>query len=267
MKKKYIIRSIIIFVLIIFLILSPSMITFSKQIKLIPYNKLPIHKNSITPVRLPMNNYIFPFPKNIEVGDLLFFDVKSFISLFVHTVSGFSNDHVIMYIGLDSLGRKMFVESNDYTFFDLNCPINGVQKTPWWVFLLYVNCSTITLGKVNASDDQKLQAIQFVLNHIGDHYQWGWQDDRKYESWHTNPVLSDPNNPFYDKYYYPDDLFYNQWTCAELVWAAYLHQGIELDGKPYRSPDPLCNNETFFYVSTNDLKITDYMTMVSPLWK
>ncbi len=267
MKKKYIIRLIIIFILIIFLISSPTPITFSKQIKINPYNKLSIYQNSIKTVRFSRNNHIIPFPKNIEIGDLLFFDIKPFVTLFTHNRSGFSNDHVMMYIGVDQLGRNIFIESNDYTFFDLNNHRNGVQKTAWWIFLLYVDCSTITIGKVNASDDQKQQAIQFALNHSGDYYQYAWPNDYRYESWHANPVLSNPNNPFYEKYYYPNDLFSNQWTCTELIWAAYLHQGIELDGVPLPFPDPHYNNETFFFVSTDNLKKTDYITMITPLWR
>jgi uncharacterized protein YycO len=154
----------------------------------------------------------------------------------------------------------------DYTSLDLNMRINGVQKTPWWFFFFYVDISTITIGKVNATNDQKQQAIRFALSRLGDRYQWAWHDDRRYESWHANPVLTDQHNPFYDKYYYPDDSYFNQWTCAELVWAAYLHQGIELDSEPFRYSDPDYNNETFFYVGNDEISNSDNITIVPPIW-
>ena len=231
----------------------------------ISYTQIPTHQKSIELIQLQKLTPSIPFPTNLEVGDILFFDIKPFITLFEHNISGFSNDHVIMYLGTDYPSINMFVESIDYTSLDLNLPWNGVQKTAWWIFLLYADLRTITIGKVHASDDQKQQAKQFALSHIGEHYQWSWQDDWRYESWHANPVLTDQSNPFYEKYYYPNDPYSNQWTCAELAWAAYLHQGIELGSEPYHDPD--YNNETFFYVGPDTIKNSDNITMVSPLWE
>lgn len=216
----------------------------------------------------PYQCFSLLFPTNLEAGDLIFFDIKPLLSRFfhIHNISGFSNDHVIMYGGKNDKGQHIFIESNDYTSVDLNLRINGVQKTKSWVFFLYVHLKSITIGKVHATTDQKQQAIQFALSHLGDHYQWGWPKDPKYESWHANPVLTDPQNPYYEYYYYPDDPYYNQWTCAEFVWAAYLHQGIELDGEPAAYPDPDFNNQTFFYVGTDDLKKSENITLEPPIW-
>jgi hypothetical protein len=212
-------------------------------------------------------NSIIPFPTNLEEGDLLFFDIKPFLTLFFRNISGFSNDHVIMYIGMNSKGVNMFVESNDYTISDLNTSKNGVQKTPWWIFLLYADLDTISIGKVNADCGQKSQAIQFALSVLGNHYQYsGKKYWRRYESWHANPVIIDSNNPFYEKYYYPDDPYFNQWICTELVWAAYLNQGIELDSTPYEIPDSDYNNQVFFRVNCNDILNSNNIYIVPPTW-
>lgn len=233
--------------------------------KNLSYTLVPTHQKSTAQIPLPKLTLSIPFPTNLEVGDILFFDIKPFVTFFEPNISGFSNDHVVMYLGVDYLGRNMFVESIDYTSLDLNLPWNGVQKTAWWIFLLYADLRTITIGKVHATDGQKEGAKWFALSRLGEHYQWAWPNDWRYESWHANPVLTDTNNPFYEKYYYPNDPYSNQWTCAELVWAAYLHQGIELGSEAYQDPD--YNNETFFYVGIDTIKNSDNITMVSPLWE
>ena len=265
--KKHTIRLCIIILMISSLCISSCSSKFSYQENRSSSKKPQKNLSSNTLSVSPQFFSLF-FPTNLDLGDLLFFDITPFFTryLHLHNFTGFSNDHVMMYVGTDEKGRRIFIESNDYTLLDLNLRINGVQTTRWWVFLLYVNLQSITIGKVHATNDQKQQAIQFAMSHRGDHYQWGWPNDSKYESWHTNPVLTDSQNPYYKKYYYPDDPYFNQWFCAELVWAAYLHQGIELDSNPVPYPDPDFNNQTFFHVGNNDLRKSENITLVSPIW-
>ncbi len=266
--KKHTPRLCIIILIIFSLFISSCSSKFSYREKIISSTKTQKNLSSNT-LSASTQFLSFFFPTNLEVGDLLFFDIKPFLALYVHihNITGFSNDHVIMYLGTDEKGSHVFIESNDYTSLDLNLRINGVQTTKWWVFLLYVYFQSITIGKVHATNDQKQHAIQFAMSHRGDRYQWGWSNDSKYESWHANPVITDPQNPYYEQYYYPDDPYFNQWTCAELVWAAYLHQEIELDSNPVAYPDPDFNNQTFFYVGNNDLRHSENITIVSPIWR
>ena len=95
------------------------------------------------------------------------------------------------------------------------------------------------------------------MSRRGDHYQY-WN----YETWHANPNLTDPKNPYYEKYYYPDDPYINEWICGELVWASYLHQEIDLGS--VKEPDPDFNDETFFHAGWYTIKDNENVTLVTP---
>ncbi len=215
---------------------------------------------------LKFSNNIFPFPKNLKRGDLLFYDLNPILTLFEPTIDGYSNDHVMMYIGENSFGRPHFIESIDYTSIDLNHHINGVQVTPWIMIYLISKHDTITIGKVAANQCQKEHAIDFAISKIGDHYQWAWPDNWRYESWHANPAITNTSNAFYEKYYSPEDPYINQWTCAELVWAAYINQGIQLDYHPFSRPDPDYENQEYHFVGTHHLRHSENISLVDPLW-
>lgn len=197
-------------------------------------------------------------PSSLQLGDLFFFDVKQSIRNLFHLppeIEGFSNDHVAMYIG----GHR-FIESIDYSFFGAFDYLDGVQITPWWVFALFVDYSTITIGKVNASFVEKIHAICFALKQLNEPYQYAWMNFTPYHSWHANPDLTNPANPFYEKYNYPDDPYVDYWTCAEFVWASYLHQGINLDSTAYPHLDST-DGQYYYYVGPDDILNSENITL------
>ena len=155
------------------------------------------------------------------------------------------------------IGRGRFIESTDYSIFDIFNILDGVQITPWWFFLLYVDLSTITFGKVKATLSQRIKAIIFTLRQLGETYQHGVEGYEPYYSWHVNPDITDPNNPFYEIYYYPDDPYVDYWICGELVLAAYLHQWINLGST---KPDPE-GDGIHFCVTPEDIRISENITM------
>jgi len=164
----------------------------------------------------------------LEVGDFLFMDIRPYwINLFgLPSNAGEHNDHVAIYMGL-----SRFVEAADYVPWGMGY-LNGVQVSPWlWMNLVYCN---FQVGKVpSASSTDKANAVKFALSHLGQTYQHTYPDYEPYHSWHANPDITDPQNPYFRKYYYPNDPYINYWCCSELVWAGYLHQSIELDSTPW----------------------------------
>jgi uncharacterized protein YycO len=198
---------------------------------------------------------------DLELGDILFMNIKpQFVKLF----NLYFNVHMAMYIG-----DNMFVESADYrvlkdlkdkSLFKFLSEIklfeNGVQFSPKsWMKLIYEN---FTLGRVrNVTSRQKQAAVGFALDQYRDPYQW------TKGCWHANPNLVDPGNPFYEKYHFPEDPYIDYWYCSELVWACYLHQGIELDNDSdcYSEDPPDCIPENltsypdcYYMVKVGELK-------------
>ena len=206
------------------------------------------------------NQEIKHFTSDLEPGDILFMDVRPiWLKFFPYShINGYSNDHCALYVG-KPFGFKWFVESSNYSIIGIIKYIDGVQLSPMlWLNIIFTN---FTYAKVNsATDNQKQQAIKFSIKQIPEPYQVGWASLTSYDSWHANPDLTDPMNPFYEKYYYPDDPYIDYWTCAELVWAAYLHQGIELDSTPNLIYDPI-EEDYFYYVGTNDIRNSENVTM------
>jgi len=194
-------------------------------------------------------------PDQIEVGDLLFMDIKPFwCKIFPQMAAesnpGRANDHVVMYIG-----NNTFIESNDYSgwFFWKK---DGVQETHILLFALWA--TNLTIGKVNGADyNVRQKAVSFAINQTGCRYQWAWPKMSNYMSWHSNPNLTNTSNPFYEKYYYPEDQYVNFWTCAELVWAAYLHQEIQLDGLNLSGDDG-----EHYWVGNDSLRASENLTLL-----
>ena len=143
-------------------------------------------------------NKIRLVPNQLEVGDLLFMDIKPFwcqifSQMQAESNLGRANDHVAMYIG-----NNLFIEANDYSgwFFWKK---DGVQKTHILLFSIWA--TNLTIGKVNnANYNTRQKAISFALNQTGCRYQWGWPNMSNYMSWHANPNITDITNPFYEKY-------------------------------------------------------------------
>ena len=200
------------------------------------------------------------FTSDLEPGDILFMDVRSFwLNIFPYAhIKGYSNDHCALYIG-KPLSFNWFVESSNYTILSIIDYLDGVQISPkWWLDIFFTN---YTYAKVNpATKNQKQQAIDFAIGQIPEPYQDGWVNLPSYDSWHANPDLTDPQNPYYEKYYFPNDPYIDYWTCAELVWAAYLQQEVEIDSTPYLEYDSI-EEDYFYYVGTNDIRNSENVTI------
>ena len=143
-------------------------------------------------------------PTYLEEGDLLFCDGSSSVekianqfgldtSLF-HKISGFSNDHVAMYIG-----DNTFIESFPYYWHSSEKKYYGVVKSN--IDLIDFWATNITYGFVkDASFEQKKQAVNWALEKLGQPY--GYVGGSIY---------------FSDGYY-----------CSELVSEAYESQGLDI---------------------------------------
>jgi len=191
--------------------------------------------------------------EHLEVGDLLFMDVKPiwcriFSQMDAEEMEGRANDHVAMYIG-----DNMFIETNDYSGW-FPWKKDGVQKTHILLFALWA--TNLTIGKVNGADyNTRQKAISFAINQTGCMYQWGWPNMSNYMSWHANPNITNASSPFYEKYHYPEDQYVDFWYCSELVWAAYLHQEIQLDGLN------LSDNEGHYWIGCDSLLASEKLTV------
>jgi len=172
---------------------------------------------------------ILSTPSYLQMGDLLFCDhrpdFKSFASSFnihVHdpiTTYGPSNDHVALYIGND-----MFIEACPYNYNDEKQAWIGVVTTHIGTFNLWA--TNISYGILtNVTEAQREGAVAWAKTQLGQPYQ-----ERIY------PRNMDP----FDE----DDPTSDHWFCSELVWAAYLHQGVSLaDSSMVVTPNSLIRDE------------------------
>jgi len=159
----------------------------------------------------PSETSLLRVPSYLQVGDLLFCDVKpGFITLMnkiegfpLDVTEGYSNDHVALY-----MGRNRFVEATPYLYRPLRKNWLGVVTTPYWFLTTWA--TNITFGYVtNAFTEQKQDAVMWAREQRGSPYQIGGMN---------------PNPNPYDT----EDLFSDWWFCSELVWAAYYNQGVPL---------------------------------------
>jgi len=136
-------------------------------------------------------------PSNLEVGDLVFFDSTAPPGRW--NVRGY--DHVAIYLGdgrfigtmRNTINNAVEVNVSSYSFF-FNVPH---FKNPMFARV------------ISATPEQRLNATKWALSRIGDLYQT-W-DPRKIADPDARVITAD------------------QWYCSELVWAAYYHQGIDID--------------------------------------
>jgi len=188
-------------------------------------------------------------PSYLKSGDILFCDVKSiWLKLFkIHSNKGFSNDHCSFYIG-----ENLFIEAVDYSLF--GNILNGVQFTPMWFIRFWA--TNITYGTVtNISNHQKDLAFKFILDQYNEPYQYGWPGFDDYMSWHCNPDIDNQDSP----YYFPEDPYLNYWFCSEIIWAGYLHQGINIDATPDCLQD--FDGEYYYLVTADDIRNSENITL------
>ena len=134
------------------------------------------------------------FPSDLNIGDLLFCDIKPDILSIADTyglsqikpLPGYANDHVAMYIG-----NNNFIEAAPYLFAPLRNEWIGVVITPYW--LLKIWATNITFGYVKTEQKTRDGAVKWAKTQIG--------------------------NSYGEKGY----------TCAELVFEAYKKQNLILN--------------------------------------
>jgi hypothetical protein len=108
---------------------------------------------------------------NLEIGDIVFCDIKPIISGIapilginrLHGTEGFSNDHVVMYIG-----NNKFIESCPYFYQPLKEQSIGVVITPW--ILLKSWATNFTYGSVDTTEEKIKGAIRWAKTQIGKPY-------------------------------------------------------------------------------------------------
>lgn len=149
-------------------------------------------------------------PSELVPGDLVFCEVKdNLVKYFkAHDVeSGF--DHIAMYIG-KKFGMDFVIEAT-------YIPTPKVKYTPLIILKLY---GSLTFGKVTAADEVTRDgALNFAKSQLGRPYQHisNLPENDPFR-WHANSDPDDTVDPYSD-----------WWYCAELIWASYYNQGIDLD--------------------------------------
>jgi len=116
-------------------------------------------------------NNLINFPSDLNVGDLLFCDVKPDILSIANThglsqiqsLPGYANDHVAMYIG-----NNEFIEASPYLFAPLRNEWIGVVISPYW--LLKIWATNITFGYVKTEQKIRDAAVKWAKTQIGKPY-------------------------------------------------------------------------------------------------
>ena len=166
-------------------------------------------------------------PPYLEVGDLIFIEARPWVDFVFHTeVPGW--DHIAMYTG-----DGLFIEAGNYP------GTRVVTYAPLAFYLLWAE--EIAYGKVvTAEEGQRLGAVEFAVEQLYLPYQ------DAYECWWANPDPDDPDDPYSDA-----------WYCSELVWAAYWHQGINIDATPEPPSPEEGGDGVHLYVSPQDIADDD----------
>ena len=152
-------------------------------------------------------------------GDLLFMDYVP-TAIVINNVSKHirSNDHVALYIGQRQGFPGVWCVSAGLTYTD-----KGVDYVDLQTYLDTEKVNNLTIGRViTANETQRNAAILWATQHIGDSYQ----------NWGVFPPRGGPQ-----KCSNPTSLLFpftrDTWYCAELVWAAYYNQGIDIDNNKW----------------------------------
>lgn len=139
-------------------------------------------------------------PDDLEPGDLLFCEIKTFS--YTYTDPGW--DHVALYIG-----NNTFIDASRH---------GGVRRIS--LDSLERFTKEMMFGTVQtANQTQKEAAVAFVKQQLGKPFDY-------YEFFFV-PWLNRAKNA---------DINASSWYCSELIWAAYLNQGIDIDVNSWNYP-------------------------------
>lgn len=184
------------------------------QFTLVATNSLNAQENHLENVNEKegvKNDFLFgTAPDFLQKGDLVFCEIRPTLVKWLHghnVETGF--DHVAIYIG-NHYGIDWVVEAT-------YLPLPIVRFTPLILLQLY---STVQYAAVkDANNTVKRAAMNFAVSQNGKPYQHILKlpDDDLFR-WNANNQPNDSIDP-YSKC----------WYCAELVWASYYNQGIDLD--------------------------------------
>jgi CubicO group peptidase (beta-lactamase class C family) len=139
-------------------------------------------------------------------------------------IAGQANDHVAMYIGNNKIIHS--------------APFGGVRIAPLWFLKIWA--TNITFGKVkNVTESDRLNVIKWAKTQLFRRYQYD-------VVWPSN---SDPLDT--------TDKYAKFWTCAELIWAAYLNNGIKISNHRYASVLGYLFASSDYLLSSDDIILSN----------
>jgi uncharacterized protein YycO len=163
---------------------------------------------------------------DLQIGDFIFCEMKPFVTKFVpgiYNVPGESNDHVAMYIGHNLIIHSIF---------------GGVRITS--LGLLKIWYTDIVIGRVdNTTLQERIKVVRWAKTQLAKPYQYN-------SKWPSNPNPRDQ-----------DDKYSKRWTCAELVWAAYWNNGIDISNEFYDKTN------SFKWITTSYLLASERLTTLT----
>jgi hypothetical protein len=158
-------------------------------------------------------------PEGVEIGDLIFLDLRLDQSN-PWKRPGLFNEHCAIYIGNNTL-----IEANGVVRYH-----NYTQFSNWCRNFVFLRVKT-------ANESQRIAAVEWAKSKIGTAYQvffdFPW----------FGLKIADTNRKFPTA-----NLLY----CAELVWAAYYNQGIDIDRDGWAFPCWVTPNDILY---DNDVEI------------
>ena len=134
---------------------------------------------------------IFEVPAYVKIGDILCMDKKPFFQLPI-----FPGPVVELY---SNDHCALYVGDNKF----IHASFNGVTIDPYWTFHIWAE--NLEFATVLTNQNIRDAAVDFAIGQIGKPYQLDYD-------------LGIDASPDAE-----------EWYCAELVWASYFNQGIDLD--------------------------------------
>jgi len=145
------------------------------------------------------------------LGDILFMDWGENVDFIINWNGITSNDHCALFVGTkpNESGNQWFIEADP----------SGVHYSTLLDFEDV--CTNLLIARVkNTNQDQRQAAVNWTRLRIGADYQfWAFEDGTYCLK------CANPDAPLRTA---------NLWYCSELVWAAWYHQGIDIDYNGWR---------------------------------